>query len=226
MEELAHAYGALLIFDEVVTGFRIGTGGAQAYFGVDPDLTIFGKVIAGGYPGAGGIGGHLDCMQHLGAGIDSSGKKVKKALCGGTMAATPLSCCAGYHTIKEIAETNACEKAGRMADRLIAGLKASAAKHDLPFVIFNQGSICHVDTVGTMHYAIDWSKPWQLPKILKETGRRQKEMEHMGAAYMAEGIVTLAGSRLYTSAAYDEEMIDDLIGRFDRVFAKCGKLEG
>ena len=226
VEELAHAYGALLIFDEVVTGFRIGTGGAQAYFGVDPDLTIFGKVIAGGYPGAGGVGGHLDCMQHLGAGIDSSGKKVKKALCGGTMAATPISCCAGYHTIKEIAETNACEKAGRMADRLVAGLKASAEKHGLPFVIFNQGSICHVDTVGTMHFAIDWSKPWQLPKILKETGKRQKEMEHMGAAYMAEGIVTLAGSRLYTSAAYDETMIDDLIERFDRVFAKCGRLEG
>jgi glutamate-1-semialdehyde 2,1-aminomutase len=225
-EELAHKYGALLVFDEVVTGFRIGTGGAQAYFGVDPDLTIFGKVIAGGYPGAGGIGGHRDCMQYLGAGLDSSGKKVKKAMCGGTMAATPISCCAGYFTLEEIEKTGACEKAGRMADRLIAGLKESAAKHDLPFVIFNQGSIFHVDTVGTMHYAIDWSKPWQLPKILKETGRRQKEMEHMGAAYMAEGIVTLAGSRLYTSAAYDEEMIDDLIGRFDRVFAKCGKLEG
>ncbi len=223
-EELAHKYGALLIFDEVVTGFRIGTGGAQSYFGVDPDLTIFGKVIAGGYPGAGGIGGHKDCMQHLGAGLDSSGKKVKKALCGGTMAATPISCCAGYYTLEEIERTGACEKAGRMADRLVAGLQASVKKHGLPFVIFNQGSICHVDTVGTMHFSIDWSKPWILPTVLKETGRRQKEMEHIGAAYMAEGIVTLAGSRLYTSAAYDEEMIDDLIARFDRVFEKCGKL--
>ena len=223
-EELAHKYGALLIFDEVVTGFRIGTGGAQSYFGVDPDLTIFGKVIAGGYPGAGGIGGHKDCMQHLGAGLDSSGKKVKKALCGGTMAATPISCCAGYYTLEEIERTGACEKAGRMADRLVAGLQASVKKHGLPFVIFNQGSICHVDTVGTMHFSIDWSKPWTLPTVLKETGRRQKEMEHIGAAYMAEGIVTLAGSRLYTSAAYDEEMIDDLIARFDRVFEKCGKL--
>ena len=223
-EELAHKYGALLIFDEVVTGFRIGTGGAQSYFGVDPDLTIFGKVIAGGYPGAGGIGGHRDCMQYLGAGIDSSGKKVKKALCGGTMAATPISCCAGYYTLEEIEQTGACEKAGRMADRLVAGLQASARKYGLPFVIFNQGSICHVDTVGTMHFAIDWSKPWTLPTVMKETGRRQKEMEHMGAAYMAEGIVTLAGSRLYTSAAYDEEMIDDVIARFDRVFEKCGRL--
>ena len=224
-EELAHKYGALLIFDEVVTGFRIGTSGAQGYFGVDPDLTIFGKIIAGGYPGAGGIGGHRDCMQHLGAGIDSSGKKVKKALCGGTMAATPISCVAGYYALEEIEKTGACEKAGRMADRLTAGLRASAEKYDLPFVIFNQGSICHVDTVGTMHFAIDWSKPWQLPKILKETSRRQKEMEYMGAAYMAEGIVTLAGSRLYTSAAYDEEMIDDCIARFDRVFASCGNVD-
>ena len=58
VEELAHKYGALLVFDEVVTGFRIGVSGAQGYFGVDPDLTVFGKVIAGGYPGAGGVGGH------------------------------------------------------------------------------------------------------------------------------------------------------------------------
>lgn len=224
-EELAHKYGALLIFDEVVTGFRIGTSGAQGYFGVDPDLTIFGKVIAGGYPGAGAIGGHRDCMQHLGAGLDSSGKKIKKALCGGTMAATPISCCAGYYTLEEIERTGACEKAGRMADRLIEGLKASVKKHDLPFVIFNQGSICHVDTVGTMHYSIDWSKPWKLPKVLKETSRRQKEMEYMGAAYTAEGIITLAGSRLYTSAAYDEAMIDDLIARFDKVFACCGNID-
>jgi len=223
-EELAHKYGALLIFDEVVTGFRIGTAGAQGYFGVDPDLTIFGKVIAGGYPGAGGVGGHRDCMQYLGAGLDSTGKKVKKALCGGTMAATPISCVAGYYTIDEIEKTGACEKAGRMADRLVQGIQASIEKYDLPFVVYNQGSICHVDTVGTMHYSIDWSKPWQLAKVLKETSARQKEMEHMGAAYMAEGIITLAGNRLYTSAAYDESSIDDVIQRFDRAFANCGKL--
>lgn len=223
-EELCHKYGALLIFDEVVTGFRIGLSGAQGYFGVDPDLTIFGKIVAGGYPGAGGIGGHRDVMAHLGAGLDSSGKKVKKAMCGGTMAATPLSCVAGYHTICEIERTNACEKAGLMGDRLIEGIQKSIKKHNLPFVAFNQGSICHLDTVGTMHFAINWSKPWEIPEILKQTSARQKEMEHMGAAYMAEGMVTLAGSRLYTSAAYTEEDIDDAIARFDKVFDNCGRI--
>ncbi len=224
VEKLCHKYGSLLIFDEVVTGFRIGTSGAQGYFGVDPDITIFGKIIAGGYPGAGGIGGHRDVMAHLGAGLDGSGKKVKKAMCGGTMAATPISCVAGYYTLCEIEETNACQKAGLMGDRLIKGLQKSIEKHNLPFVAFNQGSICHLDTVGTMHYSIDWSKPWQIPDVLKQTSIRKKEMEHMGAAYMAEGMVTLAGSRLYTSAAYTEADIDDAIARFDRVFENCGRI--
>ncbi len=219
-EKLARKYGALLIFDEVVTGFRLGIHGAQGFFGVDPDLTVFGKVIAGGYPGAGGIGGHRDCMAYLGAGLDGSGKKVKKALCGGTMAATPISCCAGYYTLEEIDKTNACEKAGRMGDRLTKGLQESIKRHNLPFVAFNQGSICHLDNAGTMHFAINWSKPWEIPEILKQTDIRKKEMEHIGAAYMAEGIITLAGSRLYTSAAYDEAMIDDVLARFDRVFSK------
>ena len=223
--KLARDYGALLVFDEVVTGFRIGLSGAQGYFGVDPDLTVFGKIIAGGYPGAGGVGGHADCMAHLGAGLDSSGKKVSKAMCGGTMAATPISCAAGYYALCEIERTNACEVAGRMGDRLTRGLQERIQKYNLPFVAFNQGSICHLDSVGTMHFAIDWKKPWTIPQILKQTGIRQKEMEHMGAAYMAEGIVTLAGSRLYTSAAYTEEMIDDVLERFDRVLANCGPLE-
>jgi glutamate-1-semialdehyde 2,1-aminomutase len=224
-ERLAHKYGALLIFDEVVTGFRIGPGGAQGFFGVDPDLTIFGKIIAGGYPGAGGVGGHRDCMAYLGAGLDSSGKKVPKAMCGGTMAATPVSCCAGYYTLCEIQRTNACEVAGRMGDRLTKGLQELIKKYNLPFVAFNQGSICHLDNAGTMHFSINWGKLWQVPGILKQTGIRQREMEHIGAAYMAEGLVTLAGSRLYTSAAYTEEMIDDVLSRFDRVLSKCGLLE-
>ena len=224
VERLAHQYGALLIFDEVVTGFRIGVHGAQGFFGVDPDLTIFGKVIAGGYPGAGAVGGHKDCMAYLGAGLDSQGKKMHKALCGGTMSASPLSTCAGYYMISEIEKQNACEKAGRMGDRLTEGLKKSVARHNLPFVVFNQGSICHLDSVGTMHFAINWKKLWQVPRILKQTSIRQAEMEHMGAAYMAEGLITLAGSRLYTSAAYTEEDIDEVIARFDRVFANCGKI--
>ncbi len=212
---LCDKYGALLVFDEVVTGFRMGTGGAQEYFGVMPDLTIFGKVIAGGYPGAGALGGRNAFMKFLGAGLDGHGKK---ALVGGTLAATPISCCAGYHTICRIEETGACEKAAMLGDRLTDGLNARIEAHGLPFVAYNVGSVCHLDTVGTMHYAIRWSRPWQIPGILRATSARKKEMQHMGAAYMAEGLVTLAGNRMYTSAAYTEADIDAAIAAFDRVF--------
>ena len=226
VEALCRKYGALLIFDEVVTAFRIGMSGAQGYFGVSPDLTVFGKVVAGGYPGAGGLGGKKEYMKYLAAGLQSGGKgKHKKALIGGTMAANPLSCVAGYYALTEIARTNAAQKAGQMADRLIKGLQLLIKKHNLPFVAFNQGSICHLETVGTMHFVINWSKPWEIPGILKDTSERKREMEHMGAAYMAEGILTLAGSRLYTSAAYTEEMIDDVLVRFDKIFSNVSVKE-
>ena len=215
VRKLCDQYGALLIFDEVVTGFRMGLGGAQAYFGVEADLTIFGKVIAGGYPGAGAIGGKKEYMKFLGAGLDSHGKK---ALVGGTLAATPVSCCAGYHTLCEIERTGACETAAKMGDRLTDGLNAIIKRRELPFVAYNVGSICHLDTVGTMHFAIRWSQPWKIPGVLKATSARKAEMQHMGAAYMAEGLVTLAGNRMYTSAAYTEADIDAAVNAFDRVF--------
>jgi glutamate-1-semialdehyde 2,1-aminomutase len=217
VESLCRKYGALLIFDEVVTAFRIGMSGAQGYFGVSPDLTVFGKVVAGGYPGAGGLGGKKEYMKYLSAGIGGGGKH-KKALVGGTMAANPLSCVAGYYTLCEIERTNAVQKAGLFADKLIAGLQGLIDKYDLPFVAFNQGSVCHLETVGTMHFVINWKKPWRIPSILKETSARKKEMEHMGAAYMAEGLITLAGSRLYTSAAYEDHMLPDILSRFENVF--------
>ena len=156
-------------------------------------------------------------MKYLGAGLDGN-QKIHKALIGGTMAATPISCVAGYYTLEEIERTNACQVAGQMGDRLTKGLQDLIKKYDLPFVAFNQGSICHLETVGTMHFAIDWLKPWQIPHVLDETNVRKAEMTHMGAAYMAEGLVTLAGSRLYTSAAYTPELIDEALVRFERVF--------
>jgi glutamate-1-semialdehyde 2,1-aminomutase len=223
-ETLCRKYGALLIFDEVVTAFRVGLSGAQAYFGVTPDLTVFGKVVAGGYPGAGGLGGRREYMKYLAAGIHGGGAH-KKALIGGTMAANPLSCAAGYHTICEMEKTNACRKAGLAGDRLTSGLKSLIKKKDLPFVAFNQGSICHLETVGTIHFALNWARPWTIPGVLKATSVRKTEMEHVGAAYMAEGMVTLAGSRLYTSAAYTDELIDEALAGFGRVFEHVTRLD-
>jgi glutamate-1-semialdehyde 2,1-aminomutase len=209
---LCDKYGALLVFDEVVTAFRIGLEGAQGYFNVKPDLTTFGKIVAGGYPSAGGLGGRKDLILLMAAGLQS-GKK--RAYVGGTMAANPLSAAAGYFTIKEIEKRDACAVAGRAGDRLTAGLKKMIADKNLPFVAYNQGSICHLETVGAMFIKMDYLKIF---KVLKEIKIRKKMMETYGAAYSAEGIVTLAGSRMYTSSADTDAIIDEALVRFGRVF--------
>ena len=221
--KLAHKYGALFIFDEVVTGFRLGLGGAQGYFGIEPDLTIFGKIIAGGYPAAGGVGGKRQYASLMAAGV-ATGKH--RAYVGGTLAANPMSSLAGYECIKQIEATNACVKAGLAGDRLAKGLKELVAKYNLPYVVYNQGSIVHLECTGAMSF--DFSS-FNLLKSLsgilthqRMIYKRKDAMEHMGAAYMANGIVTLAGSRLYTSLADYEnnfEVIDEALRRFDKVFA-------
>lgn len=212
VRELCDEFGALLIFDEVVTGFRLGLGGAQGYFGVRPDLTIFGKCITGGYPMAGAVGGRRDVLASFAGGI--GGKSGERAYVGGTLSANPLSCAAGYFAISEMERTNAPVLAGLAGDRLTAGLQRIIDKYGLPFVAYNTGSIVHLETSGVM--LLDLRRPLRFARQMKP---RKHMMEEMGAAYAANGIITLAGSRMYTSMADTDEVIDDALERFERVLS-------
>jgi len=209
---LCDEFGALLVFDEVVTGFRVGMGGAAGYFGVTPDLTVLGKAVSGGYPMAGGVGGREDVMAVFGSGLD--GKSGAHIQVGGTLSANPLSCAAGYFAIEEMARTNAPVVAGRAGDRLTRGLQRLIDRYGLPYVAYNTGSIVHLECSGVM--LLDMKHPL---KLLRENKARKTAMEQMGAAYAAHGIITLAGSRMYTSMADTDAVIDDALARFDEVFA-------
>ncbi|MEO3754752.1 aminotransferase class III-fold pyridoxal phosphate-dependent enzyme [Streptomyces sp. B6B3] len=210
VRELCDAFGALLVFDEVVTAFRLGMGGAQGYFGVRPDLTVLGKCVAGGYPAAGGVGGSAEVMAAFEGGLTAAGKR---ALVGGTLSANPLSCVAGYHALVEMDRTGAPALAGRAGDRLRAGLAARIAARGLPYVTYNIGSIVHLHTSGVLHLSLDD------PELFDKLGPRTDMLGQMSMAYSAEGMVTIAGSRLYTSMAHTDEIIDDALARFDRVLA-------
>jgi glutamate-1-semialdehyde 2,1-aminomutase len=210
VRKLCDEFGALLIFDEVVTGFRVGMGGAQGYFGVRPDITVFGKCLTGGYLMAGGIGGPKEIMMTLVGGI---GTTKKRAFVGGTLSANPLSCVAGYYAIEEMARTNAPVIAGRAGDRLAAGLKEIMNRLGLPYVVYNLGSIVHVQTSAVL--LMSMRNPI---KLMREVNARKHVMEEMGAAYMAHGLVTVAGSRIYTSMADTDDVIDDALDRFETVF--------
>jgi len=209
---LCDKYGALLIFDEVVTGFRTGMGGAQAYFDVMPDLTVLGKIIAGGFPSAGGVGGRMEIMNSMAAGV--AGGHAKRAYVGGTLTANPVSCAGGYYCLREIDAADAAIKAGKAGDTLTDGINKLIQNYKLPFVAFNHASICHLETTGLMHL-----NPQQ-PDFEAQFGARRKAMGMMGLALEAEGVIVLAGSRLYTSMADNDDVINNTLAAIDRVFGK------
>jgi glutamate-1-semialdehyde 2,1-aminomutase len=161
---------------------------------------------------AGGIGGRKEVIMRLAAGL--GGKNGARAYVGGTLSANPLSCAAGYHAILAMERTGAPAIAGRAGDRLRAGLEEIIDRRRLPFVAYNQGSIVHLETAGVM--LLDLRHPVKLARELKP---RKHMMEEMGAAYTSQGLVTLAGSRMYTSMADTDEVIDDALERFDHVLS-------
>lgn len=219
VRELCDEFDALLIFDEVVTGFRIGLGGAQGYFDVYPDITVLGKCLTGGYPAAGGVGGKREIMSCFGT-THTEGDK-PKVFVGGTLAANPMSCVAGYYAIKEMEATNALQRAGKAGDRLNAGLNDIMEKYGLPFVVYNFGSICSIQTSAVSQIDIND------PKQRAEAYERKKIMEEIGAAFTTEGIISIAGCKMYTNAMQTDEVIDEALEKFDAVFSNiepaCGK---
>lgn len=210
---LCDEFGALLIFDEVVTGFRLGPGGAQGYFGVAPDITVLGKCLAGGYPMAGAIGGRREVMMSLVGGIGTS---ARRAFVGGTLSANPLSCVAGYYALLEAQRSDAAGRAGRAGDRLRQGLDAIIQRLGLPYVVYNMGSIVHLQTSGVL--LLDTGNLYKLWRVRKQAKERKHMMEEMGAAYSAHGLITLAGSRIYTSLADTDAVVDEALNRFEDVF--------
>lgn len=131
LREITSEHGALLIFDEVMTGFRVGYNCAQGYFGVTPDLTCLGKVIGGGLP-VGAFGGRKDIMEH----IAPSGPVYQ----AGTLSGNPLAMTGGYYTLSQLTPESY-EYFNHLGDMLEAGLTDVFAKHNVPITINRAGSM-------------------------------------------------------------------------------------
>jgi glutamate-1-semialdehyde 2,1-aminomutase len=119
LRELTTQHGALLIFDEVMTGFRVALGGAQALYGITPDLTTFGKIIGGGMP-VGAYGGRADLMAQ----IAPSGPIYQ----AGTLSGNPVAMAAGLAMLELVQEPGFHDRLGAASARLCAGLEAAAAE--------------------------------------------------------------------------------------------------
>lgn len=131
LREVTTQYGALLIFDEVMTGFRVGYNCAQGYFNITPDLTCLGKVIGGGLP-VGAFGGKAEIMEK----IAPSGPIYQ----AGTLSGNPLAMTAGYETLSQLKPADYQEFI-RKADMLEKGMLAAAEKYQIPFTCNRAGSM-------------------------------------------------------------------------------------
>ncbi len=199
-EECDH-YGALLILDEVMTGFRVALGGAQQLYGVRPDITTLGKIIGGGMP-VGAFGGRRDIMQQL--------APLGPVYQAGTLSGNPVAMVAGLTTLSLISEPGFHQRLGATTDLLMQRLAAAAASADIPFAT---NHVCGMfGFFFTAEPRVD-----TFAKVMACDVDRFKRFFH---AMLDEGIY-LAPSAFeagFLSAAHSPEDIDATVAAATKVF--------
>jgi glutamate-1-semialdehyde 2,1-aminomutase len=199
LRDITTANGALLIFDEVMTGFRLALNGAQGRFGIEPDLSCFGKIIGGGLP-VGAFGGRAEIMDLL-----APAGPVYQA---GTLSGNPLAMAAGIAAIKELSAVNAYALLEESGAVLETGMKSAAKSANIP-VQFNR--------IGSMFCAYFTNQPvHNLAAAMKSDRARFARFFH---GMLHEGIY-FAPSQFeagFISTAHNAADIDKTIGAAARV---------
>lgn len=211
LRDLCDQNGSLLIFDEVVTGFRLALGCGEAYYGVRPDLTVFGKIISHGYAGAGAVGGPREIMRFC----HPSSVDGHKAFVAGTMSANAVMVTAGYYALKFLQEYQAVEKAAAYADRLTQALNdLFATRKDLPFFAYNIQSIIHVETSCYNGISVVENPAARFPEVVE----RYTVLQTYALALMTQGILPL-GDRFYCCLQHSETSMQKTLNAWEYVLS-------
>ncbi|MCY7815029.1 glutamate-1-semialdehyde 2,1-aminomutase [Bacillus haynesii] len=204
LRKLTETHGALLIFDEVMTGFRVDYNCAQGYFGVTPDLTCLGKVIGGGLP-VGAYGGKAEIMEK----IAPSGPIYQ----AGTLSGNPLAMTAGLETLKQLT-SESYREFSRKADRLERGISEAAEKNGIP---------CTFNRAGSMIGFFFTNEP-----VINYDTAKQSDLGLFAEYYkgMADEGVFLPPSQfegLFLSTAHTDDDIEHTIKAAERVFERISR---
>jgi glutamate-1-semialdehyde 2,1-aminomutase len=205
LRQICDRHGSILIFDEVMTGFRVAYGGAQALYGVYPDLTCFGKIIGGGLP-VGAYGGKHDLMTQV-----APQGSVYQA---GTLSGNPVAMAAGIATLEQIQKHGFYEALDQKAEQLLSGLKKVAQKADIPV---------QTQRVGSMLGFFFNDRP-----VNNFDDAKTSDLEKFSAFYNGmrrEGIY-IAPSQfeaLFISAAHETEHIEATVDAAERVLAELSR---
>jgi glutamate-1-semialdehyde 2,1-aminomutase len=203
LRAVTRRYGVLLVFDEIVTGFRLAYGGAQEYYGVVPDLAAFGKVIGGGFPLA-AVCGPEPIMRHFDPALESTRGFVAQA---GTLNGNPVAAVAGLATLAELRRPGAYERLHRTGGRLREGLAAALRRHGLAAQVSGEPPV--FDVLFTDRPIVDYratlsADPSRIARFNAECLRR--------------GLVK-AVNKIYVSLAHGDQDVDETIAVFDDVLA-------
>ena len=193
-------YGIVLIFDEVMTGFRVAYGGAQALYGIRPDLSCFGKIIGGGLP-VGAYGGRRKIMSHI-----APQGPVYQA---GTLSGNPLAMAAGIATLKQLQKKGFYEKLEKKSSRLCTGLAQAATQADIPV---------YVDHVGSMLGMFFCAGPVRSFEDAKQSDLGRFTRFYQGMRREGIYIAPSQFEALFLSAAHTDEHIDATVQAAEIVF--------
>jgi glutamate-1-semialdehyde 2,1-aminomutase len=202
MRKLCTQHGAILMFDEVMSGFRVALGGAQSLYGIQPDMTVLGKVIGGGLPVA-AFGGRADLMQHL--------APLGSVYQAGTLSGNPVAVAAGMSTLKIIQRPGFYEQLGAQTRKLVDGLSFAAKETGVAF---------SADAVGGM-FGIYFSA--QVPENYAQIMAGDKAKFNQFFHAMLDAGVYLAPSAFeagFVSAMHSDAVIDETLAAARSAFAK------
>jgi glutamate-1-semialdehyde 2,1-aminomutase len=195
LRELTRRLGALLIFDEVVTGFRLAYGGAQEHYGVLPDLAVYGKALTCGFSLA-AIAGRADVM----ATADPARKgSLDYAALSGTLSGNALACAAGVAALAELRRPGAHQRLHALGERLRVGIARRADRVGVPVQVLGDGPIAQV-------FFIDRGDDLTSERALRAADGRKAA--RFSLECVRRGIFTLPGTKLYLSLAHTDADVD------------------
>ncbi len=223
LRELCTAHGIVLIFDEVISGFRYAPGGAQAFFGVTPDLTSLAKILAGGLPG-GAVAGRTEIMERLAFTDDAAANRFGRVSHPGTFNANPLSAAAGVAALALAATGEPQAHAGRLTSTLIAGMNDVLRAMRVPGCVYGDHAALHM-LVGQPDFTpadaeciLDRASPARL------AGGMGRLAGVFRAALLLEGIDP-SGASLRLSSAHTETDVQQTLAAFERALHRLRRWE-
>jgi glutamate-1-semialdehyde 2,1-aminomutase len=220
VRDLATKYESLLIFDEVITGFRWSPGGAQQRFGVTPDMTTMAKIVAGGMPG-GAVAGRKDIMEMMIFSDDPAFNKNRRVPQAGTYNSNPLAAAAGTACLTKVADQAVHDHCDNLASQLRKGFNEAIVRHDVPAFAWGESSVFHLalGQPASNMVADDFRFPEGVStEFLKASGGDKLGMMlEIGA--LIEG-VHLFHSGGMTSTAHTEADVEMTVDVVDRVIGR------